>query len=270
MQTVHKLDYKFNVAKQRRGMSYKAIMGKYKKTLPSCVDLRAAGFVPPIENQGSEGDCAAHATAGALEFLQLLQIKAGSGSLIYDGGPFQRVSRQQLYWGGRLIEGSTGEDSGISDLNDMAIVAKETGVAREAIWPYTPEDLFNAPPQNVLDDAGLHKLPESYSLSAGYQLRHCLWAGFPFMLGFQVFESFMSEEVAKTGEMPMPMEGEQIVGGHAVLAVGYDDARQSFIIRNSWGGSWGIDGYFHMPYEFIDSQYAGDLVTLRGEPTVNP
>lgn len=270
MQPIHKLNYKFNPDKQRRGLSYKGQLGKYKKTLPSCVDLRNSGFMPAIENQGAEGDCAAHATAGALEFLQLMEIKLGVGSLIYDGGPFQRVSRQQLYWGGRAIEGSTGDDSGIADLNDMAAVAKDTGVARESIWPYTPADLFNAPPQNVLDDAALHKLEQSYGLSAGYQLKHCLWAGFPFMLGFQVFESFMSEEVAKTGEMPLPMEGEKIVGGHAVLAVGYDDARQSFIIRNSWGGDWGIDGYFHMPYEFIDSQYAGDFVTLRASVSTNP
>jgi C1A family cysteine protease len=268
---MHKLDYRFNRNKQRKGMSYKAIMGPFKKALPSCVDLRTSGFVPAIENQGSEGDCAAHATAGAIEFLQLMDLaNEGSVGPFTYGDSFERVSRQQLYWDGRAIEGSTGEDSGIGDLADMAIVARDMGVARESLWPYEQEGLFNPPPQNVLDDAALHKLPEFYALSPGYQLKHCLWSGFPFMLGFQVFESFMTDAVAKTGEMPMPQQGEQIVGGHAVLAVGYDDARQCFIVRNSWGGAWGIDGYFHMPYDFIDSQYAGDFVTLRTQPTLNP
>lgn len=266
----HKLSYKFDQSKPRKGISYKAILEKYKKALPSCVDLRNTGFMPPIENQGEEGDCAAHATAGALEYLQLIELKAGSGSLVFDPSGLVRVSRQQLYWGGRLIEGSTGEDSGISDLNDMATVAKETGVARESLWPYTPADLFNTPPPAVMSDAYAHRLEKSYSLAPGYQIKHCLFSGFPFMLGFQVFESFMNQSVTATGEMPMPADGEQIVGGHAVLAVGYDDARQCFIIRNSWGGGWGIDGYFHMPYEFMDSQYAGDFVTLRASTAANP
>lgn len=267
---MHKLNYKFNHQKQRKGLSYKAIMGTYKKVLPSCVDLRNTGFVTPVENQGGEGDCAAHATAGGIEFLQMMELKAGGGPFVYDPDGLQRVSRQQLYWGGRLLEGSTGEDSGISDLVDMAQVAKITGVAREALWPYTPQDLFNPPPANVLADAAQHRLPEYYSLGAGYQLKHCIWSGYPFMLGFQVFESFMADVVAQTGEMPMPAASEQVIGGHAVLAVGYDDARQCFIIRNSWGGQWGIDGYFHMPYEFIDSQYAGDFVTMRGMAVSNP
>lgn len=273
----HKLNYQFNHFKPKKGISYKLLLGKYKKSLPSCVDLRAAAssvsFLPPVENQGDEGDCAAHATAGGLEYLQNLELSMPSGgppkTLIY-GPSFERVSRQQLYWGGRAIEGTTDQDSGISDLNDMATVAKLTGIARESLWPYTSADLFNAPPQAVIDDAGQHKLTASYSLSAGYELKHCLWSGFPFMLGFQVFESFISSTVAATGEMPMPAQGEQIVGGHAVLAVGYDDARQCFIIRNSWGGSWGIDGYFHMPYEFMDSQYTGDYVTMRFDLTINP
>ena len=266
----HKLNYKFNPTKQRKGVSYRAILGSFKKALPSVVDLRGSGFMPPVENQGEEGDCAAHATAGALEFLQMQELKVGNGTLIYDAAGLVRVSRQQLYWGGRLLEGSTDQDSGISDLNDMAKVAEVTGVARESLWPYTAADLFNPPPQVVLEDASAHKLSESYAVSPGYQMKHCLWSGFPFMLGFQVFQSFMTQAVTDTGEMPMPTDGEQIVGGHAVLAVGYDDARQCFIIRNSWGGAWGIDGYFHMPYEFMDSQYAGDFVTLRSTATSNP
>ena len=82
--------------------------------------------------------------------------------------------------------------------------------------------------------------------------KQCLASGFPFVFGFTVYSSFESEEVAQTGIVPMPdTENEQVLGGHAVLAVGYDDASQCFIVRNSWGSSWGDNGYFYMPYAYI-------------------
>ena len=68
-------------------------------------------------------------------------------------------------------------------------------------------------------------------------MQGCLAPGYPFVFGFSVYESFMSAEVARTGEVPLPPRGEQLIGGHAVLAVGYDDAIQRFIVRNSWGES---------------------------------
>jgi C1A family cysteine protease len=66
-----------------------------------------------------------------------------------------------------------------------------------------------------------------------------------------VYDSFESPEVASTGEVPMPGADEQLRGGHAVLAVGYDDSTQRFLVRNSWGDQWGDGGYFTMPYEYL-------------------
>jgi len=74
------------------------------------------------------------------------------------------------------------------------------------------------------------------------QMKGCLASGYPFVYGFSVYESFMSQQVAQSGHAPMPAPGEQQVGGHAVLAVGYDDASQWFIVRNSWGVNWGMQG----------------------------
>jgi C1A family cysteine protease len=86
------------------------------------------------------------------------------------------------------------------------------------------------------------------------QMQGCLAAGAPFVFGFSVYESFESEEVAKTGVVPMPPRSERLLGGHAVLAVGYDDESQRFIVRNSWGTGWGMDGYFTMPYAYLTSR----------------
>ncbi len=96
------------------------------------------------------------------------------------------------------------------------------------------------------------------------QMKGCLASGYPFVFGFTVYESFESEDVAKTGVVPMPAHTEKVLGGHAVTAVGYDDAQQRFIVRNSWGTDWGMKGYFTMPYAYLtDSNLADDFWTVR-------
>src|SRR5262249_45384594 len=96
------------------------------------------------------------------------------------------------------------------------------------------------------------------------QLKGCLADGFPFAFGFTVYADFESPEVAKTGEAQLPTPGEQVLGGHAVPRVGYDDATQRFLVRNSWGPSWGQAGYFTLPYAYLTERgLASDFWTIR-------
>ena len=61
-----------------------------------------------------------------------------------------------------------------------------------------------------------------------------------------------------------PSIREAALGGHAVLAVGYNDAGQRFIVRNSWGSKWGKKGYCFMPYAYLtDPDLAADFWTIR-------
>ena len=95
-------------------------------------------------------------------------------------------------------------------------------------------------------------------------MRGCLAAGFPFVFGFTVYESFESDAVAQTGMVPMPGSTEAVKGGHAVVSVGSDDNRRLFYVRNSWGSSWGDNGYCYMPYEYLLSAHlANDFWTIR-------
>jgi C1A family cysteine protease len=262
-----RLNYKFETNKNHTpNQRYRIIMDKYRKTLPSLVDLRPG--CSPVENQGDEGSCSGHATAGGVEFLEIKE--KSEGPQVYDPNTFERVSRNFIYYGERDIEGSIMQDDGATTLRDACKVLMGEGVCRETLWPYDAATLFTKPSAEAYADAAKHKLDNYYALNSGYELKHCLFSGFPFMFGFQVFESFMGPDIAANGLMPMPAADEQIVGGHAVLCVGYDDARGCFIVRNSWGNAWGIDGYFHMPYEFMDSQYTDDYYTLRLSPTNNP
>jgi C1A family cysteine protease len=79
-----------------------------------------------------------------------------------------------------------------------------------------------------------------------------------------VYDSFETPEVAQTGIVPMPKDTERMLGGHAVMAVGYDEKKQYFFVRNSWGEAWGDRGYFYMPYAYLQNKYlSSDFWTIR-------
>jgi C1A family cysteine protease len=87
-------------------------------------------------------------------------------------------------------------------------------------------------------------------------VKEALADGFPVVFGFTLYESMMTETVARTGMVPVPMVNEKPIGGHAVVAVGYDDSKECLIVRNSWGEGWGLNGYFYLPYWYITTPNA--------------
>jgi len=138
------------------------------------------------------------------------------------------------------------------------------GVCSEIMWPYN-EDTFTSKPSPACYQAALQDRAISYSrvYQSEEDLKGVLADGYPFVFGFMVYSSFMSQEVAKTGEMPWPAENEKLCGGHAVMAVGYDDEKKVFIVRNSWGEGWGDKGYFYMPYEYMTNpELVHDIWTI--------
>jgi C1A family cysteine protease len=95
-------------------------------------------------------------------------------------------------------------------------------------------------------------------------MQGCLASGYPFVFGFTVYESFETNTVTRTGHVPMPASGEHVLGGHAVCAVGYDLKRRWFLCRNRWGTSWGMRGYFTIPFAYLtDSDLCADFWTIR-------
>lgn len=204
----------------------------------SVVDLRNA--MPPVYDQQSLGSCTANAIAAAYEFDET--------SLAEKYVP----SRLFIYYNERFMEGNVEKDTGASIRDGIKSIAKQ-GVCHETDWPYEIAKFRQRPSDSCYEKALSHRAIKYFSLNKDLeQMKACLQAGFPFVFGFSVYESFESKEVAETGQMPMPEPGEKLLGGHAVLGVGYDDEKRVLIVRNSWGDGWGDKGYFYMPYAFIE------------------
>jgi C1A family cysteine protease len=173
-------------------------------------------------------------------------------------------SRLFIYYNERVIEDSVGEDSGAMIRDGIKSVAKQ-GAPHEALWPYVIKQFRHRPSKAAYSDAHKHPAVVYQRLVQDtHQLRGCLAAGFPFTFGFTVYTSFESDAVAKSGTVRVPARKEKVLGGHAVLAVGYDDAKAHFIVRNSWGADWGMDGYFTMPYDYLlDANLSDDFWTVK-------
>ncbi len=234
-----------------RDQVYSAPAVTLAKGLPQAVDLRP--HCPPVYDQGQLGSCTANAIAGAMEFERKKQN-------LSDFVP----SRLFIYYNERVMEGTISSDSGAQIRDGIKSVAK-IGAPPETDWPYDIARFAAKPPAQAYTDAKLDRGVQYQSIvQTLQQLQGCLASGYPYVFGFTVYQSFESQTVAKTGIMPMPAPNEKKLGGHAVMAVGYDISTRMMIVRNSWGAMWGQAGYFMMPFEFIISpRMASDFWTIR-------
>jgi C1A family cysteine protease len=224
---------------------------QFLAALPPRADLRRR--CPPVYNQGALGSCTANAIGAAIEFDQMKQKLS-----------VFVPSRLFIYYNERVIERTVRSDSGAQIRDGIKTVAS-VGACPEPEWPYNIAKFATKPPVRAYRDAKLDRAVSYQSLVQDLnQMKGCLASGYPFVFGFTVYQSFETATVAKTGHAPMPMWGERPIGGHAVMAVGYDDASEWFVVRNSWGKNWGIRGYFTLPYAYlIQPALSQDFWTIR-------
>lgn len=198
----------------------------------------------PLFNQRSLGSCTANAIAAAFHFDQHKQENKSQFA----------PSRLFIYYNEREMEGTTKQDSGAMIRDGIKSVHK-LGICPETMWPYDISKFTEKPPQLCYEVAKQNRAEKYERLTQDLShLKGCLASGFPFVFGFTVLTSFETDEVKKTGIMPMPQREDQAVGGHAVLAVGYDVKDSVFIVRNSWGETWGDGGYFYMPFDYMTNK----------------
>ncbi len=216
------------------------------RTLPDSVDLRGHSDMPPIYDQGELGSCTAHAVGALCDF------EAGIDA------PYM-PSRLFLYYVTRSLEGTVDIDAGATIRNTIK-AANEFGVPQETDWPYLIEKFKNVPPNEVFDSATLHQALRYTKVKQSlYDIKACLADGNLIAFGTVVYDSFY-DVTDKEPLLKFPQMHESVVGGHALTLVGYDDKEGYFIVRNSWGTEFGLEGYFYMPYNYVtDNQLSMDF-----------
>lgn len=222
------------------------------------VDLRSK--CPPVYDQGQLGSC----TANSIGFIhEFDQMKQNSPNVF-------TPSRLFIYYNERDMEGTVSQDSGAAVSDSVKTITKQ-GVCPETMWPYDISKFAVKPPAScyteALNNQAVKFLQVNQTLN---DLKQALIEGFPIAFGFTVYQSFESDAVAKSGILPMPQPGETVIGGHAVAIVGFDDSKSAFIARNSWSATWGLNGYFMMPYAYItDPNLASDFWVVQSVEVAN-
>jgi len=219
------------------------------------IDLSTTPFMPKVFNQGSLGSCTANAIGNCYLFVRNKEGKVSK----------YVPSRLFIYYNARKREGTIKQDNGVMIRTGMKTVAKE-GVCPEHQWPYVEEKFATKPTLDCYLHAKDHQVLEYRKIKHTMtNLKGCLVSGYPFVFGFSVYDSFESKEVEETGIVPIPdFSKESLIGGHAVMAVGYDNSVNSFIVLNSWGKDWGMEGYFLLPYDYmLNKNLAADFWTIR-------
>ena len=222
----------------------------------------------PIEDQGSLGSCTANAGVGLVEYFE----RRAFGRHIDASRLFlYKVTRNMLHWTG---------DTGAFLRTTMGGLVL-FGVPPEEYWPYQISEYDKEPSSFCYAFAQAYQALTYYRLDPPQtpsdvllnRLKLYLAAGLPSMFGFTVYSSI--SQASSTGKIPFPTPGEQIVGGHAIIAAGYDDNMKiknsndggaettgAFLIRNSWGAGWGDGGYGWLPYEYVRRGLAVDWWSL--------
>ena len=199
-------------------------------------------FTGPVKDQGALGACTAFAGCGNREFLARKYFKDEKTKL--ENPVFSPLD---LYYKERR-EDATLDKGDCGSWGRTAVrVMNKYGVCLENQDPYVPANYETAPNETQIEEASQFRAGAYHALHGVQDMKNCLVSGYAFLMGFEVYESFET----KTGSTHVyaPKHGEALLGGHEVFCIGYDDTKQMFEIRNSWGGSWGEGGNFWMPYE---------------------
>ncbi len=221
--------------------------------LPSAFDWRNnnGNYVTPVRNQGNCGSCWVFSSVGVMESKVLIDNQMS--------GLVKNLSEQALLSFANP-EVDNCENGGY--LEDAANFLQSTGVPVEGCDEYTASD--NGVPCSDWE-ANTYKITGWNYVSANTVpttelLKNAIYNQGPIVVGMAIYVDFYyyysSGVYSYAG--PTFFYGNKTItnhflGNHAIELIGWDDAHQCFIVKNSWGASWGENGFFRIAYTELAS-----------------
>lgn len=190
----------------------------------------------PVRDQGDEGVCVGFAVAsGMKEYQEILDYQKSV-----------ELSPRFVYSECKKIDDMPGAEG--TTIRAAMRVLKGIGVCQEKFWPYSPHQK-DMSKKGVNSDAKRFRVMAYARILNLNELRMSLATKGPCVIGVEVFNGMMK---TKTGVVPMPQKHEDVLGGHAVCCVGYDDGKKMIKFKNSWSNTWGEKGFGYLPYAYIE------------------
>lgn len=208
-----------------------------------------------VKDQDESSSCTAQSISSAMEYLENIENEK-----------FVQLSPLFLYWAERSLEGDLNQDAG-AIISDGVSIACSTGICEEALFPFDVKKLYAKPPLTAFNNAKNHRGLQFHAVAqTEADLEHCLASNNVIVFGITVYSSLESDEVMRTGVVPMPGASDENLGGHAILMTAYDRVKRVFTFKNSWGDQVGLPtqpGYFTLPYDFVlNPQLASDFFVI--------
>lgn len=162
-----------------------------------------------------------------------------------------RISRLFLYYNARELYQEISDDNG-ARIIDCIKILKKIGSPPEMAHPYNEKFIYKKPNNLSFKLAKYCKLLGFKELQRN-EIKKNLLLNYPVICGIKVYDNFNNEKTIKTGKVLLPENNDEIIGGHSIIIVGYDDNKQKYTFINSWGKSWGNDGFGYIPYDYINN-----------------